>query len=142
MFSSLRNVGFGSAGFRSRGRERRNEERGQPKYDPSQVEIVNGEVVVVKDIETRNGKMSGVGLELNTGGQNLLVYLGPHIYVDLQNVTIAGGDKVEIKGVKTALDGQIIFLAGEVRKGDEVLTLRDDKGIPLWAGINNMRQVM
>lgn len=107
---------------------------GQQKYDPSQVEIVSGEVAAVKDIETRNGKTSGVGLELNTGGQDLLVYLGPHIYVDLQNVRIVAGDKVEIKGVKTALDGQIIFLAGEVRKGDEVLRLRDDQGAPLWTG--------
>ncbi|HUI67129.1 MAG TPA: DNA-binding protein [Nitrospirota bacterium] len=107
---------------------------GQQKYDPSQVEIVSGEVAAVKDIETRNGKTSGVGLELNTGGQNLLVYLGPHIYVDLQNVRIVPGDKVEVKGVQTVLDGQIIYLAGEVRKGDEVLKLRDDKGAPLWTG--------
>jgi hypothetical protein len=107
---------------------------GQQKYDLSLVEIVSGEVGVVKDIETRSGKTSGVGFELNEGGQNLLVYLGPHIYVDLQNVRIAPGDKVEVKGVKTALDGKIIFLAGEVRKGNEVLTLRDDKGVPLWAG--------
>lgn len=107
---------------------------GQQKYDTSQVEIVSGEVAAVKDIETKNGKMSGVGLELNTGGQNLLVYLGPHIYVDLENVRIVPGDKVEIKGVKTVLDGQIILLAGEVRKGGEVLKLRDDSGAPLWAG--------
>ena len=107
---------------------------GQQKYDPSQVEMVSGEVAAVKDIETKKRKTSGVGLDLNTGGQNLLVYLGPHIYVDLQNVCIVSGDKVEVKGVKTVLDGQIIFLAGQVRKGDEVLMLRDDNGVPLWAG--------
>jgi hypothetical protein len=72
--------------------------------------------------------MSGVGLELNAGGQNLLVYLGPHNYVDLQNVRIVPGDKVEVKGVKISLACQIIILAGEVKKGDEMLKLRDDKG--------------
>jgi len=108
--------------------------QGQQKYDPSQVTIVSGEVAAVKDVETKNGKTSGVGLELNTDGQTLLVYLGPHIYVDLQNVRIVPGDNVEVKGVKTALDGQIIFFAGEVRKGDAVLQLRDDNGVPLWAG--------
>ena len=106
---------------------------GQLKYDPSQVEMVSGEVAAVKDIETRNGKTSGVGLELNTGGQSLLVYLGPHIYVDSQNVRSVPGDKVGLKGVKTASDGQIIYLAGEVRKSDEVLILRDDKGAPFRA---------
>ena len=65
---------------------------------------------------------------------NLLVYLGPHLYVDLQNVRIAPGDKVEVKDVKTAFDGRPIVLAGEVRRGDEVLKHRDDKGSPLWYG--------
>jgi hypothetical protein len=106
---------------------------GQQKYDTSQVEIVSDEVAAVKDIETKNGKTSGVGLELNTGGQNILVYLGPHIYVDLQNVRIVPGDNVEIKGVKITLEGQIILLAGQVSKGGEVLKLRDDNGAPLWA---------
>jgi hypothetical protein len=121
-------------GFGRMGGKGGTKSEGQQKYDPSQVEIVSGEVAEVKDIETKNGKTSGVGLELNTVSQSLLVYLGPHIYVDLQNVRIVPGDKVEVKGVKTALDGQIIFLAGEVRKGGEVLKLRDDKGAPLWAG--------
>jgi hypothetical protein len=122
--------GFGRMGGRGGGVK----SEGQQKYDTSQVELVSGEVAAVKDIEMKNGKMTGVGLELNTGGQNLLVYLGPHIYIDLQNVVIVPGDKVEIKGVKVALEGQIILLAGEVRKAYGVLRLRDDNGAPLWAG--------
>ncbi len=121
--------GFGRGGRRGGGMN-----QGQPKYDPSQEEILSGEVAAVKDIEMRSGKTTGAGLELQTGGQNLDVYLGPHIYVDLQNVKIEPGDSVEIKGVKTLVDGQVIFLAGEVRKGSDVLKLRDDKGTPLWAG--------
>jgi hypothetical protein len=121
--------GFGRMGGRGGTKS-----EGQQKYDTSQVETVSGEVAAVKDIETKNGKTSGVGLELNTGGQNLLVYLGPHIYVDLQNVSIIPGDNVEIKGVKITLEGQIILLAGEVRKDGEVLKLRDNNGAPLWAG--------
>ncbi|MGC1454879.1 MAG: hypothetical protein WA946_06785 [Nitrospirota bacterium] len=121
-------------GFGRTGRRGGIKSEGQPKYDPSQAEIVSGEVAAVKDIETKTGKMSGVGLEVNTGSQNLLVYLGPHIYVDMQNVTIVPGDEVDIKGVKVVLEGQIILLAGEVRKANGVLRLRDDNGRPLWAG--------
>ena len=106
----------------------------QQKSCPSQLVIVSGEGAAANDMETKKGKASGIGLEPHTVGQNLLVYLGPHIYVDLQNVRIVPGDKVEVKGVQTVLDGQIIYLAGEVRKGDEVLKLRDDKGAPLWTG--------
>ena len=95
--------------------------------------IVSGEGAAAKDMETKKGKASGIGLEPHTVGQSLLVYLGPHIYVDSQNVRIVPGDKVGLKGVKNASDGQIVYLAGEVRKSDEVLTLRDDKGAPLRA---------
>ncbi len=121
--------GFGRIGGRGDGMS-----RGQPKYDPSQEEILSGEVTAVKDIETGNGKAAGAGLELQTGGQSLIVYLDPHVYVDLQNVKIDPGDNVEIKGVKTLIDRQVIFIAGEVRKGSDVLKLRDDNGTPLWAG--------
>ncbi len=121
--------GFGRSGGRGGGMS-----QGQPKYDPSQEEILSGEVAAVKDIETRSGKTTGAGLELQTGGQSLTVYLGPHVYVDLQNVKIGPGDNVEIKGVKTLIDKQVIFIAGEVRKGSDVLKLRDDNGTPLWAG--------
>ncbi len=121
--------GFGRMGGRggSRGEERGN-------YDPTQAESVRGQVIAVKDFESRNGKMTGVGLELQTDSEPLLVYLGPHIYVDLQNVRINEGDSVEVVGVRILLDGRPALLAGQVRKGDEVLRLRDDKGVPLWTG--------
>jgi len=123
--------GFGRMGMGGRGGMNSGE---QKKYDPSQTEIVTGEVTAVKYIETKNGKTSGVGLELNTGSQSLLVYLGPHVYVDTQNVRIDVGDKVEVKGVKAMFDGTQAFIAGEVMKNGETLKLRDDTGAPLWGG--------
>jgi hypothetical protein len=39
---------------------------GQPVYDPSKAETVTGQVIEVKDIEVKNGKITGVSLELNT----------------------------------------------------------------------------
>ncbi len=107
--------------------------RGESKqnYDPSQAVVITGEVSALKDIDS--GKMSGAGLELATSEGTVLVFLGPHIYVDLQSVRISVGDRVGIKGVRSMAGERSIFMAGEVRKGDEVLLLRDDKGAPLWA---------
>jgi hypothetical protein len=103
-------------------------------YDPSKAETVSGEVVAVKEFTSRNGIRKGIGLELNTGSQAILAHLGPQFYIDQQSVKIAVGDKVDITGVKAVIRGQDVFLAGEVRKGDQVLKLRDEKGVPLWAG--------
>jgi hypothetical protein len=129
----------GSAGEGNRGEREsagRGKARGEGKhsYDPSLAEVVSGEVLAVKDVETKSGKMNGAGLQLATSGGQLLVFLGPHIYVDLQNIRISAGDKVAIKGVKIVTEGQILLVASEVRRGNEVLKLRDDKGLPLWGG--------
>jgi len=107
---------------------------GRGNYDPAQAEVVRGQIVAIKDIESKNGKMAGVGAEIQTSSETLLIFFGPHIYVDLQNIRISEGDRVEIVGVRVLLDGRPVFLAGEVKKGDEVLRLRDDKGVPLWSG--------
>ncbi len=103
-------------------------------YDPYQTTVISGDVLTLKDIETKSGNMSGAGLELSSDGNIVLVFLGPHIYVDLQNFRINVGDHVSITGVMALVEGQSIFIACEIRKGDEVLKLRNDKGVPLWAG--------
>jgi hypothetical protein len=112
---------------------------GQQKYDPYQEETISGQVITVKDIDVNNGKITGVGLELRTMSQTINVYLGPHIYVDLENVKIVAGDVVDIRGVRAAYHGQDVFLAGEVRRGYDVLKLRDQNGVPLWAGTRQGR---
>lgn len=110
------------------------EGRSQWMYDPTKAETVSGEVVAVKDFTSRNGMRKGIGLELNTGRQSILVHLGPQFYIDHQAVKIAAGDKVEITAVKSLRRGREVLIAGEVRKDGQVLKLRDEKGTPLWAG--------
>ncbi len=121
--------GFGHLGGKGGARG-----EGRGIYDPAQVEIITGSITAKKDVEFNKGKMTGVGLDLQTDRQTIAVYLGPHMYVDLQNVRLSERDYVEVKGVKVLLDGREAFIAGEVRKGGEVLELRDDNGVPLWAG--------
>jgi hypothetical protein len=37
-------------------------------------------------------------------------------------------------GSRITYEGKPAIIAAEVKKGDEVLRLRDEKGIPVWAG--------
>jgi hypothetical protein len=39
-----------------------------------------------------------------------------------------------VVGSKVTMAGQEVVIAREIKKGDQVLTLRDAKGVPLWAG--------
>ena len=121
-------------GFSHMGGKRAAQGDGRGMYDPALVETISGDIVSVNDVSFKKGQITGVGMDLKMDSHTIPVYLGPHIYVDLQNVSISAGDKVEVKGVKVQLDGAQVFIAGEVRKGNAVLKLRNENGVPLWAG--------
>jgi len=104
-------------------------------YDPAKVETVKGEVTAVEKVGGGGQMGPGIGLKLKTASGELTVHLGPQWYIEQQGeVPIKAGDTVEVKGVKASRGGQDFFLAGEVRKGGDVLRLRDESGVPLWAG--------
>ena len=102
-------------------------------YDPAKSEVMTGQVVSLEQQEARRGPGMGVVLKVNTGSDTLSVLLGPQWFIDEQKMKLAAGDTVEIKGVK-ATRGRDIFIAAEIKKGQEVMTLRDENGRPAWAG--------
>lgn len=103
-------------------------------YDPKTVETVSGEVVSVD--RTPYGRRGAVGihLTLKTDKETIQVHLGPAWYFDKQGITLAPKDKIEVTGSRITFRGQPAIIAREVKKGGQVLTLRDASGIPVWAG--------
>jgi len=103
-------------------------------FDPKTVETLSGEVIRI-DKFTPGRKMSyGVHFTLKTEKETIPVHLGPSWYLDKQTVTIAQGDKVEVTGSRITYQGQPTIIAGEVKKGGQILKLRDAAGVPAWAG--------
>ena len=103
-------------------------------YDPKTVETIKGEVTKVDYVTPLKGMGHGVHLLLKTEQGMIHVHLGPAWYVENQDVKIAPKDRVEVKGSRVTIEGTPVVIAAEVRKGDEVLSLRDDNGVPRWAG--------
>jgi hypothetical protein len=103
-------------------------------YNPKTVESINGEVVSVDTITPLQGMSSGVHLIVKTDKESLSVHLGPAWYVQRQDIKIAPGDKVEITGSRITFQGKAAILAADVKKGDEMLKLRDENGYPVWSG--------
>ncbi len=103
-------------------------------YNPKTVETLGGEVVSV-DKFTPGRRMSyGVHFTLKTEKETIPVHLGPSWYMEKQALTIAPGDKVEVTGSRITYQGQPTIIAAEVKKGGQVLKLRDAAGVPAWAG--------
>jgi hypothetical protein len=102
-------------------------------YDPKTVETVSGEVARVEHAPSRRGMGGGVHLVLRTGDGTVAVHLGPAGYIERQDVKIAAGDHIQVKGSRVSVDGEPAIIAAEVKKGDRTLVLRDDAGIPKWS---------
>ena len=99
-----------------------------------QYKVAPGEVVRVEKIPSRGGKGYGVHLTLKTEKETLLIEVGPGWYVEKQPVKIQAKDTLEIKGSRVASQGKPAMIAAEIKKGDQILKLRDGNGIPAWSG--------
>jgi hypothetical protein len=103
-------------------------------YDPKTVGTLTGEVVSVNLITPTKGMSSGVHLVLRTSRETISVHLGPEWYIENQDIKITPKDKVDVKGSRITFEGKAVIIASEVKKGDEVLKLRDENGFPVWSG--------
>ena len=75
-----------------------------------------------------------VHVQLSTADGVLEVRLGPAWFLDQQKLTIEKGDRIDVTGSKVHLASGDSLIAQQVRKGEATLTLRDESGVPAWAG--------
>ena len=101
-------------------------------YDPKTVETISGEITAVDRITPAKGMSGGVHMTVKTDKETISVHLGPGFYIENQDVKLQAKDKVEVKGSRITFGGKPAIIAAEVKKGDEVLKLRDDAGFPAW----------
>ncbi len=106
----------------------------QRLYNPATVETVSGEVVAVGQVTPIKGMGAGIHLQLKTDKETISVHLGPVWYIERLDARIEKGDTIEVKGSRVTVAGKPAIIAAEVKKGDALLTLRDDSGIPAWSG--------
>jgi hypothetical protein len=102
-------------------------------YDPKTVETITGEVTKVDRITPAKGMSGGIHMLVKTDKETFSVHLGPSWYLENQDVKLEAKDKVEVKGSRVSFGGKPAIIAMEVKKGDEVLKLRDENGYPVWS---------
>jgi hypothetical protein len=103
-------------------------------YNLKTVETVAGEITAIDTLTSAKGRSYGVHLMLKTDKESIFVHLGPGWYLEKQDAKIELKDKVEIKGSRITFEGKPAIIAAEVKKGDSILKLRDDNGVPVWSG--------
>lgn len=103
-------------------------------YDVNTVATISGVVEKVERFTPEKGMGQGIHLLVKTDAETLSVHLGPKWFLEKQDIKIEAKDQVEVKGSRITFNGKPAIIAATVKKGDETLVLRDDAGIPVWAG--------
>jgi hypothetical protein len=103
-------------------------------YDPQAVTTISGVVVSLTPPQAEAGLPYLAYLTLRTEKEIIKVFLGPSLYVDKLPVQIKVLDKIQVTGSKITWKGKPVILAAEIKRGDQVLKLREPDGTPVWSG--------
>ncbi|MGB8769146.1 MAG: hypothetical protein WCC92_06005 [Candidatus Korobacteraceae bacterium] len=102
-----------------------------PKYDMANEVKIKG---VIEDIREVPGEFQGTQLVVKTDTKTVLVDVAPSEFLKEIDTSFNKGDQVEVVGAKAPNAPDEEILAREITDGTNTATLRDDKGIPIWAG--------
>jgi hypothetical protein len=102
-------------------------------YNPDTVVTVSG-MVIAKTPPSTKGLPQLVYLTLKTEAGKITVFLGPDLYVDKLPVQIKNLDKIQVTGSRISWEGKPVILASEIKRGDQILKLREPNGMPVWSG--------
>jgi hypothetical protein len=108
--------------------------RGSGNYNPATEMTLTGTVDGVNSVRSSGRGGGGLHLMLAVPTGPIEVHVGPASFVSSKSVTFTKGDALTVIGSKVTMAGQEVVIAREIKKGDQVLTLRDAKGLPLWSG--------
>ena len=126
VIASLASVGYAQSGAG----------RGGGNYNQATETTLTGTVDAITNPPSSGPGGGGLHLVLSAPAGPIDVHVGPSWFVNSKNVTFAKGDVLTVVGSKVTMAGQEALIAREIKKGDQVLTLRDTKGFPLWSGHN------
>ena len=102
-----------------------------PKYDVKNEVKIKG---VVEEIREVSGQFEGTHLVVKTETKTVLVHVGPTAFLKEIDTSFNKGDQIEVVGCKAPDAAEEEILAREITAGQNTTTLRDDKGVPVWAG--------
>lgn len=104
-------------------------------YDPKTVETIKGEVLSVEKFRPQEGMAYGIHLLIKSDKETISIHLGPEWFIAAQDTKIQPKGNIEVKGSRMThrfFGDNPFIVAARVKKGDEVLVLRDDNGLPVW----------
>ncbi len=102
-----------------------------PKYDVAKEVTIKGTVEEVKEVPNAKGQI-GIHLLVKSGTEIIEVRLCPNSFLKEFEVVFNKGDELTITGSKVKAEDKEVILARVIESGNNKITLRDPKGVPVW----------
>ncbi len=104
-------------------------------YNPKELDRLKGTVVKFETVQPLPGMSDATVLILDEGGDKIAVHLCPVWFATAKETGLKRGDTVKIRGSWAEIDGEDVFLASKVKKGEHYqfkVRLTKD-GTPFWS---------
>jgi hypothetical protein len=104
-------------------------------YNAAEFEAFKGVVVKIKEMAPMPGMSPGIILWVRERSEEeiIRVDVSPTWFTKLRQCGIKKGDKVHVKGVFSEINGEDVFMASKIKKGDWEFKVRLTKdGTPFW----------
>ncbi len=103
-------------------------------YKASELDKLKGTVKKVIEIVPMKGMSPGIGLIMKDGdGDKVIVHIGPKWFLG-DSIGIKRGERIKVKGSWAEIDGEDVFMASKIKKGDffELKVRLTKNGKPFW----------
>ena len=104
-------------------------------YKPSELDKIKCKVKKVFEVVPMKGMSPAVALIADDGdGEEFTVHVGPKWFLG-DTVGIKRGDSIKIRGAWAEIDGEDVFMASKIKKGDyfELKVRLTKNGKPFWS---------
>ena len=101
-------------------------------FSRQNIVFLTGTIEEIKPVAPIKGMTEGVAVVLKAQEDTIELLLGPKWFINNQRISFSRNDMIEVRGVKVTLHKKTFFIPARIIKGDYILELRNEDGVPVW----------
>lgn len=107
-------------------------------YDATEMDSFKGWIIKLKEVVPMPGMSPGVAVEISETrdlkSEPIVVQLCPTWFSEVNTIGLKRGERVKVKGVWAEINGEDVFIASKIKKGDyyEFKARLTKDGTPFW----------
>lgn len=103
-------------------------------YNAATEATFEGKIAKVVVADSGYGRFPGIIVDLKTKDKEVKVYIAPSWYLNKEKIELKKDQSLTVTGSQVTHNNQPLLIARTMKYDGKEITIRDSKGIPVWAG--------